>query len=64
MMHVWTFPHPESVYAHGAPPQENRGGPPAEPAGFETDATPGEDRLSWKVLPDYLSDRYAPDESD
>ena len=54
MMHVWAYPHPKSVYAHGAPPPENRGGPPAEPAGFETDAVPGEDLLSWEVLPDVV----------
>ncbi|MFC7045134.1 hypothetical protein ACFQH6_06640 [Halobacteriaceae archaeon GCM10025711] len=52
VMHVWTYPHPESVYAHHAPPRGNRGGPPAEPAGFETDAVPGEDDLDWSVLPD------------
>jgi hypothetical protein len=54
MMHVWAYPHPDSVYAHSAPPQGNRGGPPAEDAGFETSAVPGEDRLSPSVLPDAL----------
>ncbi|WP_254271029.1 hypothetical protein [Haloarcula marina] len=54
MMHVWTYPHPDGVYAHGAPPRENRGGPPAEPAGFETSATPGEDVLGIDVLAEEL----------
>ena len=57
MMHVWAYPHPESVYAHPAPPRGKRGGPPAEPAGFETDAVPGEDELGWRVLPDALRHR-------
>ncbi|MFC7195935.1 hypothetical protein ACFQL4_17020 [Halosimplex aquaticum] len=51
-MHVWRYDHPESVYAHHAPPRGNRGGPPAEDAGFETDAVPGEDPLGPEVLPD------------
>ena len=59
MMHVWAYPHPESVYAHDAPPRGNRGGPPAEPAGFETDANPGEDALSWDVLPEMLRHKVA-----
>lgn len=54
VMHVWSYPHPNSVYAHEAPPPENRGGPPAEDPGFETDAVPGEDPLSPEVLPDAL----------
>jgi len=52
MMHMWAYPHPESLYAHHAPPQESRGGPPAEDPGFETDAVPGEDELGPEVLPD------------
>ena len=54
MTHVWAYPHPKGVYAHGAPPRGNRGGPPAEEAGFETDAVPGEDPLGWDALPDAL----------
>jgi hypothetical protein len=54
MMHTWAYSHPESVYAHHAPPRGNRGGAPAEEAGFETDAEPGEDSLSMEVLPDML----------
>jgi hypothetical protein len=57
MLHVWAYPHPDSVYAHGAPPPGNRGGPPAEDAGFETSAEPGEDLLSPAVLPDALVHR-------
>lgn len=57
MMHVWAYPHPSGVYAHAAPPRGSRGGGPAEPAGFETDAEPGEDPLSWEVLPDALKHR-------
>jgi hypothetical protein len=52
MMHMWAYPHPESLYAHHAPPRGSRGGPPAEDPGFETDAVPGEDRLGPEVLPD------------
>jgi hypothetical protein len=52
MLHVWTYPNPNGVYAHGPPPRGNRGGPPAEDPGFETAAVPGEDRLSQDVLPD------------
>lgn len=52
MMHVWTYPNPEGVYAHHPPPQGNRGGPPAAAAGFDTWATPGEDVLDWGCLPD------------
>ncbi|QIO23167.1 hypothetical protein [Haloarcula sp. JP-L23] len=54
MMHVWTLPNPNGVYAHGPPPQGSRGGPPAEPAGFETSATPGEDELGVDVLAEEL----------
>lgn len=56
MMHMWAYPHPESLYAHDAPPQGSRGGPPAEDPGFETDADPSTDELSPEVLPDaYLA---------
>ena len=56
MMHVWRYPNPNhgGVYAHDAPPRGKRGGPPAEKAGFETDAVPGEDELDWDVLPDMV----------
>ncbi|MBX0323463.1 hypothetical protein EGH21_10525 [Halomicroarcula sp. F13] len=54
MMHVWTLPNPGGVYAHGPPPRGSRGGPPAEPAGFETTATPGEDVLGVDVLAEEL----------
>jgi hypothetical protein len=54
MMHVWTFPNPNGVYAHDAPPPESRGGPPAEDPGFDTAAVPGEDKLGWDALPDGL----------
>ena len=57
MMHIWAYPHPESVYAHSAPPRGNRGGAPAEEAGFETDAVPGEDKLDWSVLPEAIVHR-------
>ena len=57
MMHVWAYPHPESVYAHAAPPRGSRGGPPAEEAGFETDAVPGEDALGPDVLPAVVKHR-------
>lgn len=64
VLHVWTHPHPEGTYAHDAPPPENRGGPPAEPAGFDTEAAPGEDALGWEALPDALgrpaTDRWTP----
>lgn len=52
MMHVWAFDHPEGVYAEGSLPRGSRGGPPAEPAGFETDAVPGEDDLDAEALLD------------
>ena len=52
MMHVWIYPHQESIYAHAAP--DERGGPPAEPPGFETDVDPNEEPLSLKHLPDIL----------
>lgn len=57
MLHVWTYPHPTSIYAHAAPPQEDRGGPPAEPAGFETSVDPQEEPLSPEVLPDAVKHR-------
>jgi len=52
MMHVWIHAHPESIYAHAAP--DARGGPPASPAGFDTDADPGEEALGPEHLPDML----------
>jgi len=52
MLHIWAFAHPHGVYAEGGLPRENRGGPPAEPAGFETDAVPGEDDLDKRALLD------------
>lgn len=55
MMHVWTYDHEESIYAHDAP--EERGGPPAEPPGFETDADPNEETLGPEHLPDAVRDR-------
>lgn len=61
MMHVWAYPHPEGVYAHGAPPPEYRPGDPANEAGFETDAEPGEDELDWNVLPETVVQRAKPD---
>jgi hypothetical protein len=57
MLHVWTYPHPESVYAHHPPPRGNHGGPPAEDPGFDTPAVPGEDDLSWGALPDDVVQR-------
>lgn len=55
MMHVWRYPHEKSIYAHGAP--EERGGPPAEPAGFDTAADPNEETLGPEHLPDMLRRR-------
>ncbi len=55
MMHVWSYPHPESIYAHAAP--EERGGPPAEEPGFETDADPNEEELGPEHLPDAVLDK-------
>lgn len=57
MLHMWAYDHPESLYAHHAPPRGSRGGGPAEEAGFETDAVPGEDLLGPEVLPDALRHR-------
>ncbi|WP_246998534.1 hypothetical protein [Halosolutus gelatinilyticus] len=62
MLHVWTVDHPESVYAHGAPPPEYREQEPAATAGFETDATPGEDVLGWDALPENLTPDRLPDD--
>jgi len=65
MMHVWNYAD-ERVYAHGAP--DDRGGGPAEPAGFDTDADPRTEPLSPEHLPDALRERCrelwgsAPDE--
>ncbi|RKD93486.1 hypothetical protein [Halopiger aswanensis] len=54
MLHVWSVDHPESVYAHDAPPEEYRTQEPADEPGFETDAEPGTDELGWDVVPDSL----------
>lgn len=54
MLHVWIHSHPRSVYSHGAPAE--RGGPPAEPAGFETDADPTAESLGPEHLPDAVLD--------
>ena len=62
MLHVWTVDHPESVYAHDAPPAEYRDLEPAAEAGFETDAEPGRDELDWDALPDDLQPERRPDE--
>lgn len=64
MLHVWAVDHPESVYAHDAPPQEYRDLPPADEPRFDTDAVPGEDHLSWDALPDDLVPERTPDEFD
>ncbi|WP_255197095.1 hypothetical protein [Halorarius litoreus] len=61
MMHVWTYPNPDGVYSHHPPPPENRGGRPAEPAGFDTDAIPGVDRLDWDCLPDDVVRKAKPE---
>ncbi|TMT85713.1 hypothetical protein E2L06_03535 [Haloterrigena sp. H1] len=62
MLHVWTVDHPETVYAHDAPPQENRELSPASDPSFETDAAPGEDELGWDVLPNDLVPDQRPEE--
>ncbi|WP_276252646.1 hypothetical protein [Halomontanus rarus] len=62
LLHVWTVPHPDGVYAHGGPPRGNRGGPPAEDPGFDTDARPGDDELGWDVLPEEVVPETKPDE--
>ncbi|MFC6767724.1 hypothetical protein, partial [Natrinema soli] len=62
MLHVWTVDHPESVYAHDAPPQENRDLSPAADPEFDTDAVPGEDELGWDALPNGLLPERTPDE--
>ena len=62
MMHVWTVDHPEGVYAHGGPPPEYRDREPADEAGFETDAEPGEDTLGWDVLPEELTPDRLPED--
>lgn len=54
MMHVWNYAD-EDVYAHGAP--ADRGGGPAEPAGFDTDADPTAEPLAPEHLPDALRER-------
>ncbi|WP_254522599.1 hypothetical protein [Natrinema caseinilyticum] len=62
MLHIWTVDHPESVYAHDAPPAEYRDLSPADDPGFRTDAVPGEDELGWDVLPDDLVPERTPDD--
>lgn len=57
MMHVWIYPHSESLYAHSAPSE--RGGPPAEDPGFDTDADPDEVELGPEHLPDAIRDEVA-----
>jgi len=54
MMHVWNYAD-EDVYGHGAP--ADRGGPPAEPAGFDVDVDTSEERLMPEHLPDALRER-------
>ncbi|AEH36292.1 hypothetical protein [Halopiger xanaduensis] len=54
VLHVWSVDHPESVYAHDAPPEEYRDREPADEPGFETDAEPGTDELDWDAMPDGL----------
>jgi hypothetical protein len=62
MLHAWSVDHPESVYAHDAPPREYRDLPPAEDPAFDTDAVPGEDELDWDVLPDEAVPERTPGE--
>ncbi|WP_226040653.1 hypothetical protein [Natrinema sp. DC36] len=62
MLHVWTVDHPESVYAHDAPPQEDRDLSPADDPEFDTDAVPGADELGWDVLPNELVPERTPNE--
>ena len=62
VMHVWTVDHPESVYAHDAPPAEYRDLEPATEPGFDTDAEPGADELDWDVLPEEVVPDSRPEE--
>lgn len=62
LLHVWAVDHPESVYAHHAPPAEYRDLEPADGTDLETDAEPGTDELSWEALPDDLVPERRPDE--
>ena len=55
MMHVWRYSHEESIYAHAAP--DERGGPPAEPAGFGTDIDTDEETLGPEHLPDAIKSK-------
>ena len=54
IMHVWNYAD-EDVYAHGAP--ADRGGGPAEPAGFDTDVDTSEEPLAPEHIPDALRER-------
>ncbi len=45
MMHVWTVPHPEGVFAHDAPSPEYRGGTPVADPGSRP--TPIQKNNSW-----------------
>ncbi|ELY75170.1 hypothetical protein [Natrinema pallidum] len=64
MLHVWRVDHPESVYAHDAPPDDYRDLPPADEPEFDTDAVPGEDDLDWNALPEaVVPDRLPGDRS-
>ncbi len=58
MMHVWAIDHPDGVYAHGAPPTDDRD--PAEPE-IETDADPETDTLEWDTLPDSVTPDRRPE---
>lgn len=62
MMHLWTVPHPDSLYAHDPPPREYRDLAVADEAGFDTPAEPGEDELDWETLPDDALPDTSPDE--
>ncbi len=55
MLHVWIHSHEKSIYAHGAP--EERGGAPAEPAGFDTDVDTDEETLGPEHLPDAIKSK-------
>ncbi|WP_148680530.1 hypothetical protein [Halovivax ruber] len=63
VLHVWAVDHPESVYAHDAPPAKYRDGP-ADRTGLDTNARPGDDALGWETLPDWLVPDVLPAEID